>query len=67
MKYLKAFRVKLGISQSDLAELVGVTTTWINKIENNKKKSPKLEKRICELLHKIESEKRGLENIPTLS
>lgn len=66
MKKLKAKRVMLDISQQELATRLGVTPTWIGEVENNKKKSPKMERRIEEELQKIEIEKYGI-GIPTLS
>lgn len=66
MKKLKAKRVMLDISQQELAKRLGVSPTWVGEIENRKKVSPKMEKRIIEELQKIEQEKYGI-SIPTLS
>lgn len=66
MKKLKAKRVMLDISQQELAKRLGVSPTWVGEIENRKKVSPKMEKRIIEELNKIEIEKYGI-GIPTLS
>ena len=67
MRELKAKRVRLGLSQIELAKMLGISHVWLNTLENNKKKSPKIEKRINEILNNIESERVGVENIPTLS
>ena len=56
----------LDISQQELAKRLGVSPTWVGEIENRKKVSPKMEKRIIEELNKIEIEKYGI-GIPTLS
>jgi len=66
VKKLKAKRVMLDISQQELAKRLGVSPTWVGEIENRKKVSPKMEKRIIEELNKIEIEKYGI-GIPTLS
>jgi len=66
MYKLKSRRVSLGLSQQELAERLNVTPVWLNQIENNKKTSSKMERRIEEELQKIETEKYGI-GIPTLS
>jgi len=59
-------RIKIGISQQELAERLNVTPVWLNQIENKKKTSSKMESKIIEELQKIEQEKYGI-SIPTLS
>ena len=66
MKTLKSKRVLLGITQKDLAQRLQITTTWLGEVENGKKKSETLEKKILEELKKIEVEKFGI-SIPSLS
>jgi len=66
MKKLKAKRVMLDVSQQELANRLGISSTWVGEIENNKKRSPKMEAKILEELKKIEREKFGLD-IPSLS
>ena len=65
MKDLKAKRVRLGISQKAFADILGITPEWLNTLENKKKRSAKLEKRIIDKLEKIEQENFGI-SIPTL-
>jgi transcriptional regulator with XRE-family HTH domain len=59
-------RIKIGVSQQELAERLNVTPVWLNQIENKKKTSSKMESKIIEELNKIEIEKYGI-GIPTLS
>jgi len=59
-------RIKIGVSQQELAERLNVTPVWLNQIENKKKTSSKMESKILEELKKIEREKFGLD-IPSLS
>ena len=66
MYHLKSMRIKIGVSQQELAERLNVTPVWINQIENKKKTSSKMESKIIEELQKIEIEKYGI-SIPTLS
>ena len=37
MKKLKAKRVMLDVSQQELANRLGISSTWVGEIENNKK------------------------------
>ncbi len=66
MYKLKSRRVSLGLSQQELAEKLGITSVWLNKIENKKKQSPEMEAKITNILEQIEREKYGLD-IPSLS
>ena len=66
MYHLKSMRIKIGVSQQELAERLNVTPVWLNQIENKKKTSSKMESKIIEELQKIEIEKYGI-GIPTLS
>jgi len=66
MYKLKSRRVSLGLSQQELAKKLGITSVWLNKIENKKKQSPEMEAKITNILEQIEREKYGI-SIPTLS
>jgi len=66
MYKLKSRRVSLGLSQQELAKKLGITSVWLNKIENKKKQSPEMEAKITNILEQIEREKYGLD-IPSLS
>jgi DNA-binding XRE family transcriptional regulator len=66
MKDLKANRVRLGISQKDLAKMIGVTQQTLCNIENHNAPSPKI-KDIIYILNKIEREQTGCIDIPSVS
>ncbi len=53
---LKARRVSIGLSQQDLAKILGISTTWLYFIENNIKSSTKMEERINMVLDSFEKE-----------
>jgi predicted transcriptional regulator len=66
MKELKAKRVRLNVSQKDLAKMLGISQQTLCNIENHDISSPK-KKQIEKLLNNIEREQVGLIDIPTVS
>lgn len=57
LKIIKSERVKLGLSQQEVARHHGVTTRWLSYIENNHRRSPKLEMELTEYYRRLHIER----------
>jgi len=55
MRELKLLRIKLNIPLKDLAKKVGISIGYLSRIENQRKRSPRLEKLILYELASIEN------------
>ena len=67
LKTIKGLRGELGISQSELAAVFEVSSGWINQIENFRRTSPKLEKKVIAYLTGLVNERNGEGGFPVPS
>jgi len=47
---IKTYRLSQGMTQIDLAKLLGVTQATVSRLEDGAKPRPKLLKKLCELI-----------------